>query len=87
MQQPLNALISGDDGACQNRQNDRNACQVLDAAIPEGKSLAWPFPCKPERNGQRNRRGGITKIVNCVGKQCYATRYENDSKLEYSSDS
>ena len=35
MQEPLDALVTGDDGARQNREHDGHARQVLDAAIAE----------------------------------------------------
>ena len=82
MQKPLDALISRDDRARENREHDRDPCQVLDAPIAEREALARRLARKPERNRERDRGRGITEIVDRVRKQRDAAGEEDHHQLQ-----
>jgi len=83
MQEPLDALISRDDRARENREHDRDPCQVLDAAIAEREALARRLARKPERDRERDRSRGVTEIVDRIREQRDAAGEEDHQQLEH----
>jgi len=81
VQEPLDALVSRDDGARENRQHDGNAGQVLDAPIAEGEAGARLLAGEPERDAERDRRRGIPQVVNRVGEEPDAPGNEHHNEL------
>src|SRR4051794_32085949 len=69
MQEPLDALISRDARARENRYDDRDPRQVLDASIAESKASAWLLACEPECDRERDCGGGVSKVMNGVREQ------------------
>src|SRR3954453_9405470 len=84
MQEPLDALISRDDRARENREHDRDPGQDLDAHIAEREALARRLARKPERDRERDRSRGVTEIVNGVREQRGAAGDENYGQLKSS---
>ena len=82
MQEPLDALVAGDDGARENREHDGHAGQVLDASIAEGEALARLLAGKPESHGKRDRGRGVAEIVNRIGEQRDTAGDEYDNELQ-----
>src|SRR5262249_18998665 len=69
MQEPRDALVSRDDGARENRDDNGYTGQILDAAVPEREPLARPLARKPERDREWDGGGGIAEIVDGIREQ------------------
>ena len=82
MQEPIDALIPGDDRARENRQYDGDPGQVLDAPITEGKASARLLAREPECDRQRDRSRGVAEIMNCIGQQRHAAGDEDHDQLQ-----
>src|SRR5262245_30749727 len=76
--------MASDDGACQDRDHDCHAGEVLDAAIAEGETGSRLLATKPECERKRYRGGSGCEIVNGVREQRDAPRDEDDQQLQRS---
>lgn len=82
MQQPVDCLIECDGRARKDREYYSEPGQILDATKAVGEATRRSPLGKQERNTQRDRRGGVTKIVNRVSEQGYAIRQQDDGELK-----
>src|SRR5438067_11465621 len=82
IKQSLNALISCDNRACENREHNGHAGQVLDSSIAEGKASARLLASKPERHGKRDRGRSVSEIVNRIREKRDAAGNKHDNELK-----
>src|ERR1700741_5480045 len=80
----IDALVTGDDGANQYRQNDSYSRKVFDPAIAECKPLVGTLAGEKKCNAKGDSRRGVTKIMNGICQQPYAARHEENSRLQQS---
>ena len=84
MQQSLDALVARDDGADQDREHDRHAGEVLDAAIAKREARGRLLAAEPECHGEGYCGARIGEIVNGVREQRHAAREDDHDRLQRS---
>ena len=86
MEKTLHALVSGDDGAAENREHHDDSRQVLDAAIAEREAGARPLAGEHEGDGERDRGGRIGEVMDRIGEQRDAAGGEHHEQLQHGGD-
>ena len=82
MDQPVDRLPAGDEGAEEDDADDGGACEILDPAHAMGEAEARLPSGEDEGDPQRNRGGRVADIVDRVGEQRHAPGELDDDDLQ-----
>jgi hypothetical protein len=83
MDEPLGGLVTRNDGAEKDDENDEEPGDVLDAAQSIGESLGRLASCQIECDPQGYGRRGISDIVDGIGEKSDAARCEHHDELQH----
>ncbi len=81
MEQLLERLPEGNQGADQDDPDDGDARQVLGPPVPEGVASIGRAPADEEGEAQWNRRQSVGEVVNRVGEEAGRATAQRDDEL------